>query len=424
MIYSWISQQLPWLFSVGSGGKTVAILQDTVLEIRTQRDNYATPIGKAFINKDSNAQWRKLEWSPDGTLLAVAHSNGVVDVYDLLATHLFQIPSTSQGAFIESSSPSANAIAGLVFVDTRTKNAHWSYELLCINFAGQLHAYFVSPTQGFEPSHTFSFDAHLPYGVTSVCADYARHLIVIASPIASVVEPMESKSNTDLVTSKCGLSCWRLLDDRPFYIQAPNQNDYVPKRWLKSFQRGSYGNTIVKLSPSKDGTSLAAIHYSGAVSIWSLPSLKCQHFWPLDRQPGFDEMNPALLKLPAQRRIRSPAFQNPFKFHPVDINWWSDDSIILARCSGAVTVCETHRDLRNQLGSSAEFFEGSPRIFSAFDSTFLGLECEVKVQRKRLQPTEDVTASPNDEAEETPELSDEEEISPLPNRITRSVLYW
>ena len=108
-----------------------------------------------------------------------------------------------------------------------------------------------------------------------------------------------------------------------------------------------------------------------------------------------------------------------------DANWWSPDSLILARCSGAVSVCETTCGLRNQLGSSAEFFEGHPRIFSAFDNTFLGLECEVKVQRKRLQPTEDVNASTlQSDEEDVQELSDEEEISSLPHRVTRSILFW
>lgn len=322
LLYSWISQQLPWLFSVGSGGKTVAILSDTVLEIRTQRDNYSTPIGKAFLSKDVNPQWRKLEWSPDGTLLAVAHSSGLIDVFDLLATHLFQIPCGPRG-MNENSPRYTKAIAGLVFMDTRTKHAHWSYELLCLSYNGDLSAFFVSPTQGFEPSHTFSFGPHLPYGITSVTADYSRHLLLIASPTASVKESMESSSNrteANLLSTKNGLSCWRLVDERPFYVQAVNETSNLPKRWIQipSFHgKSSYGNTIVKLSPSPDGTSLAAIHFSGAVSIWSLPTLKCKHYWSLDRQPGYDEMNPTLLKLPAHRRIRSPAFTNPFKFHPM-----------------------------------------------------------------------------------------------------------
>ena len=158
------------------------------------------------------------------------------------------------------------------------------------------------------------------------------------------------------------------------------------------------------------------------MSVWSVPSLKCQHFWPLDRQPGFDEINPRFLQLPDHRRVRSPAFQNPFKFYPVDVIWWSADSLILARCSGAVSVCAV-ADLRNKLGSSAEFFDGSPRISPAFNSTFLGLECKVKVQRKRLQLTTDENAGTSGYADDE-ELSKDEEKNLVAHRAVRSLLYW
>lgn len=423
--YSWINQQLSWLFAVGSSGKTVAILQDNALEIRTSRDHYAVPIGKIPVAKDPFQQWRKLEWSPDGTLLAVAHSTGSVDVYDLLATHLFVIPPPKVTLLNNTSKDvPTSALAGLAFVDSRTKNAHWSYELICLDHFGQLKAFLVSPTQGFQDSHMFSFVSHLPYGVTGFCADQSRNLLVLASPTVTSYEPHNSGKNLGTHGAECGLTSWRFIDEPPFYTEVPNVTKQLPNRWLFSLQKKHYGDTIVKLSCSTDDSSLAAIHFSGAVSVWSLPSLRCQHFWPLDRQPGFDEMNPGVLQLPAHRRRRSPTFQNPFKFHPIDINWWSTDSLILARCSGAVTVCAT-ADLRNKLGSSAEFFEGSPRISPAFDSTFLGLECEVKVRRKRLQPTTDDTNTTDEcHEDEEGEPSEDEDKTFMAHRAVRSLLYW
>jgi hypothetical protein len=395
------------------------------LEIRTSRDNYALPIGKNVTTKDQFQQWRKLQWSPDGTLLAVAHSSGSIDVYDLLATHLFVIP-PPPGNILNNTSNEvpSNVIAGLAFVDTRTKNAHWSYELICLDYFGQLHAFFVSPTQGFKESHTFSFASLVPYGVTAFCADHSRNLLILASPVVTSSESNYSGNGLGVIGAKYGLTSWRLIDELPFYIQAPNEANLLPNLWLQSFKKKHYGNTVVKLSSSADGSSLAAIHLSGAISVWSIPGLNCQQFWPLDRQPGFDELNPLILQLPAYRRIRSPSFQNPFKFHPVDINWWSANSLVIARCSGAVSVCAT-ADLRNKLGSSAEFFEGSPRISPAFESTFLGLECEVKVKRKRLQPTTDDTATSTytgDEVEDDP--SEDEEKTFMVRRAVRSLLYW
>ncbi|KAK4028880.1 hypothetical protein OUZ56_021899 [Daphnia magna] len=424
-ISNWINQQLPWLFAVGSNGKTVAVLQDNALEIRTSRDHYAVPIGKVHVAKDPFQQWRKLEWSPDGTLLAIAHSSGSVDVYDLLATQLFVIPAP-KGTILNNSSNDVptNALAGLAFVDTRTKNAHWSYELLCLDHYGQLRAFLVSPTQGFQESHTFSFASHLPYGITACCADQSRNLLVLASPTVTSYEPNDSGKKRGVPGTTFALTSWRLIDELPFYSETPDVSKQLSNQWLQSFQKKHYGNTIVKLSISMDGSSLAAIHFSGAVSVWSLPSLKCQHFWPLDRQPGFDEMNPGVLQLPAHRRVRSPIFQNPYKFHPIDVNWWSKDSLILARCSGAVSVCAVS-DLRNKLGSSAEFFEGSPRVSPAFDSTFLGLECEMKVRRKRLQPTtDDINAAAVYHDNEDDEPSEDEDKTFMAHRAVRSLLFW
>lgn len=355
----------------------------------------------------------------------MAHSSGSIDVYDLLATHLFVIPPPKETILQGSSNEvPANVIAGLAFVDTRTKNAHWSYELICLDHFGQLSAFFVSPTQGFKESHTFSFASHVPYGVTAFCADQSRNLLVLASPVITSCEPNNSGNNQGVTGAKYGLTSWRIIDELPFYIQAPIETNPLPNLWLQSLKKKQYGNTVVKLSSSADGSSLAAIHLSGAISVWSIPALNCQQFWPLDRQPGFDELNPGILQLPAHRRVRSPTFQNPFKFHPVDVNWWSANSLVIARCSGAVSVCAA-ADLRNKLGSSAEFFEGSPRISPAFDSTFLGLECEVKVKRKRLQPTTDDTAvSDYADYEFEDDPSGDEEKTFMAQRAVRSLLYW
>lgn len=422
------------MFAVGASGKAVAILQDNALEIRTSRDNYSVPIGKTLVSKDPYPQWRKMEWSPDGTLLAIAHSNGAIDVYDLLALHLFLIPQVhgfSLNPSCTSNSASnnipVNAVAGLVFIDSRTKNTHWAYELLCLDHFGELRAYFVSPTQTFVPSHTFSFASFVPYGATSFCVDQSRNLLVLATPTNTLSE-FNSSGNNQKASGDCfGLMSWRIVDERPFYSKTPNDTNLICRRWFQSLKTKNYGNTVVKLSLSKDSSCLAAIHLSGAVSVWSIPSLKCQHYWSLDRQPGFDELSPSLLKLPALRRSCSSTFQNPFKFHPIDLNWWSDNSIILARCSGAVSVCDVG-DLRNKLGSAAEFFEGSPRVSPAFDGTFLGLECETKVQRKRLQRPADNHGPPSayteDEILDDGSEHSEDEEKKITDKVVHSLLYW
>lgn len=71
------------------------------------------------------------------------------------------------------------------------------------------------------------------------------------------------------------------------------------------------------------------------------------------------------------------------QYHPlVDVSWWSDGVLILARCSGSVTVSSV-RTLRNLLGKSCEWFEPSPRVTAAHDGGFLSLEVNVNTHFNR-----------------------------------------
>ncbi|XP_056284465.1 NBAS subunit of NRZ tethering complex isoform X3 [Pseudoliparis swirei] len=85
----------------------------------------------------------------------------------------------------------------------------------------------------------------------------------------------------------------------------------------------------------------------------------------------------------ASRRKKPIPKKNKEQYYPlVDVSWWSDIVLILARCSGSVTVSSV-RTLRNLLGKSCEWFEPSPRVTAAHDGGFLSLECEVKLAQKR-----------------------------------------
>lgn len=67
----------------------------------------------------------------------------------------------------------------------------------------------------------------------------------------------------------------------------------------------------------------------------------------------------------------------------MDVGWWSEQALILARCSGSLTVSSV-RALANLLGRSCEWFEPSPRVTSAHDGGFLSLEVGVRVYMSML----------------------------------------
>ncbi|EMP42356.1 Neuroblastoma-amplified sequence [Chelonia mydas] len=135
----------------------------------------------------------------------------------------------------------------------------------------------------------------------------------------------------------------------------------------------------MNLSP--DGTLLAAIHFSGKLTIWGIPSLKLQGEWDQSDQPGYDEINPDW-RLSTEKRKK---IKDKESYYPLmDINWWAENAVILARCSGALTVSSV-KTLKNLLGKSCEWFESSPQVTSTHDGGFLSLECEIKLAPKRLR---------------------------------------
>ncbi|GAA6068431.1 NBAS subunit of NRZ tethering complex isoform X1 [Tachysurus ichikawai] len=90
----------------------------------------------------------------------------------------------------------------------------------------------------------------------------------------------------------------------------------------------------------------------------------------------------------------------------MDVGWWSDQALILARCSGSLTVSSV-RALTNLLGKSCEWFEPSPRVTSAHDGGFLSLECEIKLAPKRSRLESSASSNDDDDVEEDSD-SDEE----------------
>lgn len=71
-------------------------------------------------------------------------------------------------------------------------------------------------------------------------------------------------------------------------------------------------------------------------------------------------------------------------FYPlIDVNWWMDSAVTLARCSGALTVSSV-KTLKNLLGKSCEWFEPSPQVTATHDGGFLSLEVMLSLLKKPL----------------------------------------
>ncbi|KAG5277189.1 hypothetical protein AALO_G00114600 [Alosa alosa] len=380
------TKQINWQLVLASNGKLLAVVQDQCVEIRSARDDFASVIGKCQVPKDPNPQWRRVAWSHDCALLAYADSTGTVHVFDLHGSELFVIPPAVSfpGDF-------SYAAAGLVFLEY-TASAQWSAELLVITYSGQLKSYLVrydprpssvGTNQAFQESHTFSFSAHYTNGITTAIYHPGHRLLLVGG--------CESSDDGISRATRCGLSAWRLLSGQPHYKQVTSYEDDVGSAQRRGFFRvpsfrlfsrqSNEMDGVFRMSLSPDGALLAMVHFSGRLSLWDVPSFKHRASWEQNQQPGFDEINPEWkTSLEKRKKIKDKEQYSSL----MDVSWWSAAALILARCSGSLTVSSC-RTLRNLLGKSCEWFEPTPRVTSAHDGGFLSLECEVKLAPKRAR---------------------------------------
>ncbi|XP_040920271.1 neuroblastoma-amplified sequence isoform X1 [Toxotes jaculatrix] len=401
------NKQINWQLVLASNGKLLAVVQDQCVEIRSVRDDFGSVIGKCQVPKDPNPQWRRVAWSHDCTLLAYADSTGTVRLFDLMGSELFVIPPAVSfpGDF-------SCAVAGLMFLEY-TASAQWSAELLVITYGGGLKSYLVSvgTNQNFQENHNFSFSAHYSHGITSAIYHPGHRLLLVGG--------CESGDDSASKASCCGITAWRALSGSPHYKQVTSYEDDVNPNQKKGFFRipsfrffsrqGDEKDGVFRMSLSPDGTILAVIHFSGRLSLWDIPSLKQRATWSQDQQPGFEEINPEW-KTSLERRKK---IKDKEQYYPlVDVSWWSDNVLILARCSGSVTVSSV-RTLCNLLGKSCEWFEPSPRVTAAHDGGFLSLECEVKLAQKRgrLESNLSGGASEDEEGDDGGDSDSDEESS-------------
>ncbi|XP_041277115.1 neuroblastoma-amplified sequence [Onychostruthus taczanowskii] len=396
-----VSKQINWHLVLASNGKLLAVVQDQCVEIRSAKDDFVSIVGKCQVPKDPNPQWRRVAWSHDCTLLAYAESSGTVRVFDLMGSELLVISPTA-------SFPGdlSYAIAGLIFLEYKA-SAQWSAELLVVNYRGELRSYLVSvgTNQSFQESHSFSFGSHYAHGITTVIYHPGHRLLLVGG--------CETDEDGVSKAAGCGISAWRILSGSPHYKQVTSYEDDVrtaQRRGLLRImnlrfysRRGTEQDGVFKMNLSPDGALLAAIHFSGKLTIWSIPSLRQQGEWDQTAQPGYDELNPDW-RLSSEKRKK---IKDKESYYPlIDVNWWADNSVILARCSGALTVSSV-KTLRNLLGKTCEWFESSPQVTSAHDGGFLSLECEVKLVPKRLR----LESRPGDEDEGDDDSDSDEESS-------------
>jgi hypothetical protein len=57
-----------------------------------------------------------------------------------------------------------------------------SAEIILIDYQGNLYCYLVSPTDGYEQNHVFSFMQHYRHGVLAVSYHQSHNMLFVAGP--------------------------------------------------------------------------------------------------------------------------------------------------------------------------------------------------------------------------------------------------
>ncbi|XP_072167418.1 NBAS subunit of NRZ tethering complex-like [Diadema setosum] len=422
-----VNSQISWHIATASDGNLVAVLQDTCIEVRSSRDNFQSCVCKCQVPKDSHPQWRGLAWSPDWALIACSDSRGNIRAFDLYGTLLFTIERAKQ---LPPDSPVdfSQAVATLLFTDYK-QTAQWSAELLVINYHGSLDSYLVSSSGEYQYNHTFQFGSHYPQGISCTTYDAAHSLLFVGG---ASQDDTSASCDSPTAATRLGLTAWRVLSVPPYYKLVTDYDaEYgkvgTSRKLLRRmttvnnlFMRSQNQDGIYRMCLSPKGGHLVTAHQSGLLCLWEVPSLRRKQAWPLEEQPGYNESNPQIL-VPMKKKANDGSSHSNLL---IDINFWSEEAVILARCSGAVAVCSV-KNLNNLLGTSCEWLAPAPRLTMASEKGFMALDCEsrslpMKRPRSPDSEREGDTSGPVDREDEEEDDDDDDEDAPF---LTKTAKY-
>ena len=364
-----------------------------------------------------------MEWSPDSSLLVVTSSNGAVDLYDAYGYLVYSVFSQRlpQNEAVNEEfggiQTRGYAYAAAIFSDYRVKSRDWLYELILVDYRGMINSFLLSPS-GYQEFTSFKLNVRFKFGVTSVTFSVKHNVLCISGPIDH-----QGSKVSEQGPSNYGLTIWRLLNEAPHFdlVLPHDYNENASYRWFLT--KPPIQDHIFKIEESPNGDYISALHVSGAISVWRLPGLHLVKFWNLEEQPCHDDMNPALMQNPRLKKRKKQFLAQTMKWHPLDVKWWNDNSLVISRYSGGVTILQLNDPDRNLLGESAEFFAGPSRLSKGFGKGFFILEREISTRKHKPQASLDDSFEHNDQQSSDDDEEDEVTMYVRGKRMAQSIAY-
>ena len=276
--------------------------------------------------------------------------------------------------------------------------------MILVSVSGQVTSFLLSGT-GYQELSRYD----IGWSLSSAVLCHTLGLLVTAGADG---HPLASHRSLVGRASHSGLVTLRLVNQEPHYVpllDTQEQSLLSSGSWLRMLSSSKAHDYILSMAVSEDEGKLAAVHVSGTLSVWRLPSLVLESSCRLEEQPQYDEVNPALLQSSSKRKAKAEFLSNPLRYHPVDLSWWGQDSVVVARVSGAVTVLKIS-SMDNMLGDNPEFLEGVPSLSQCFQKGFFALECEHAVRgRRHSANSSDTKLDTDPENDDTTAMDTEDE---------------
>jgi len=326
-----------------------------VLELLQRSEKTLAAAVRAELPEDPFPHLRRLSWSQDGAFVAVTASNGAVLVFTAALELAYSLVSSDGLPAWDAHGDTHNSYCHVSFIaSSRARAGDWNAELMLISRAGKLTSFLCS-SNGYQELTSTSLRADHPRGVTGAALIASRGLLYTCGPAG-------------------GVACWRMTDEEPYLERVELKGG--PKVSQRGIFDWTFGSRMEEdfprtLEASPDNDALAVCHASGAISVWSLPSLAPRYALPANEQACYDDVNPHVL----QSR-KSVFLKHKLRFRPTALRWWDDDSLAVVRASGGVTILPLEDPAANLIGESAEFFAPACLISQRLESGFFVLEVE------------------------------------------------
>ncbi|KAI9034303.1 secretory pathway protein Sec39-domain-containing protein [Hyaloraphidium curvatum] len=357
--------QCPWQIALSPCGQFLALLQDDRVEI-AKRDtdfDFGRPLATVELDFDPFRPWRRLAWSHDSKLVAVAGSDGAVDVVSIAGHHLATIlnegpegpsdlpsrdrrrhfvDSRSGGSFAMGNVGILDPVAVLEFADPSLRRessesaelaAGTSSELLVIGYDGLLRSYLIDGSRITVPArvpgsdqaygsmvtvfqegsddamgivrfdHAFSFAPYHTVVAAGLVDRDTKVLVLCGRP-----GPRSSPSAQD------DLSFWRLGGARQRYEKLGGGAPDSPSSGIASKLAGVLDKatelvsprlTILSASLAPDRKLLATVGSAGELRIWSYATGRCVREYGREELAGLVDYLPEenLAELLRVRRV-------------------------------------------------------------------------------------------------------------------------